>query len=115
MEPPTSSPEKTTTIAVSRTIARRLRDLFPTSTYEEAIEWLVGRYGDAIGDPAACSNTELWIKLDRLEEVMSLLALTNVDLADIYRRQVSGELLRLRECSGHLAEIAETVPKGGAR
>lgn len=115
MENPSPDTEKTTTIAIGQKVARRLKELFPKTSYEESVEWLVTRYGDSIGDSAACSNTELWIKLDRLEEVLSLLALTNVDLADIYRHQVGEELVRLRNCSTHLSELSETVKKGGGR
>lgn len=115
MENPSQHPENTTSIAITQVVARRLKEMFPSSTYEEAIGWLADRYGDTIGDSAACSNTELWIKLDRLEEILSLLALTNVDLADIYRRQVGEELVRLRDASDHLSGLSETAKKGGAR
>lgn len=82
-------------IACSRPTANALKKLFPTASYEEAIKYLISRYEAGAGDHANCGNTELWIKLDRLEEVLSLLALSNVDVADVYRRQVGAELGRL--------------------
>lgn len=94
-------------ILCSRATADRLKKLFPSATYEEAISYLLGRFEDGAGDHANCGNTELWIKLDRLEEVLCLLALSNVDVADVYRRQVGGELRRL----GHIAgQLAEAIP-----
>ena len=105
--------DKHLNVQISRTAALRLKKLFPHVVYSEAIEWLLSRYAEGLSDHASCANTELWIKLDRLEEVLSLLSLTNVDVGDIYRRQVGSELLRLRTISGHLASVAKAHSTGG--
>jgi len=82
-----------------------LKARFPDASYEQAILMLLGRDFSS-GDTADCASTELEIKLDRLEEILSLLALTNVEIADVYRRQVGHELATLHHVSGHLADLA---------
>jgi len=99
-------------IKISRATAQKLKSLFPDVVYSDAVDWLLSRYGDGLGDHASCANTELWIKLDRLEEIFSALALTNVAIADVYRRQVGGELPRLRNVSGKLAAVAKAHSTG---
>ena len=113
MPNPDHTSNAATSVRLSRTSAQRLRSLFPASSYEDSISWLLERYAEGLGDHAACANTELWIKLDRLEETLSLLALTNVDVGDVYRRQVGAELLRMRETTGHLATLAKGALEGG--
>jgi hypothetical protein len=80
---------------------------------DDALSWLLNRFEMSVGDAAAVHNTELWIKLDRLEETLRFLALTNVDVADGYRRQVGNEILRMRAASGRLVEAASAAEKGG--
>lgn len=85
-----------------------LRDIFPGETSEETIRWLVTRYSSALGETAYSSDTELWIKLDRLEEAISFLALSNVEIADQYRRLAVMEIPILHR---QFAEIAGLVVK----
>jgi hypothetical protein len=114
--PPVGDPAaEPTRVLLSRAVCDRIKTTFPEATYEQAIVWLLDRSKDTVGDPADCALTELWFKLHRLEEVLSLLALTNVDIADVYRRQVAGELGRLRDASVRLAETAQAHQKGEVR
>ena len=102
-----------TRITVSREVRDSLKTAFPSLTFDEAVSWLLSRYRDSVGDSAAVAGTELWIKLDRLEEACSLLALTNIDIADGLRRQVSGELDVVRASAVRLATIAATHDQTG--
>ena len=111
MTSPKPNQEKTT-IQVSKATAQKLKDLFPSASYEEAILWLANRYESGLGDLSACANTELWIKLDRLEETLSLLALTNMDVADLFRRLAAMELPLLHKEVVRLAGLAEAKMKG---
>lgn len=116
MPEPSSVSADSTRIALSREMRDALKSAFPDITYEDAIRWLLLRYKESIGDSAAVVSTELWIKLDRLEEVCSLIALTNIDLADGLRRQVSGELDLVRASATRLATIAAAHDQtGGGR
>lgn len=113
MEQNQTDNESIVTIKIRRATVKKLKSLFPEVVYSDAVDWLLSRYGDGLGDHASCANTELWIKLDRLEEIFSTLALTNVAIADIYRRQVGWELPRLRSVSGQLAAVAKAHSTGG--
>ena len=92
-------------INVLRSTSDLLVRLFPDVTQDEAIQYLISRHGKAIVDTAACDNTELWIKMDRLDEIIRLLAMSNVDVADIYRRSISGELARMKAATLHMAGL----------
>jgi len=95
-------------IMLSQSTCDSLKKAFPTATYDEAIQWMLSRYGEAVSDTVACGLTEQWIKMDRLEECLSLLACTNIDLADGYRRRVAGDLSRMKEVSCRLADKIAT-------
>lgn len=94
-------------ILCGRATADHLKRLLPSATYREATKYLIRCFEAGAGDHANCGNTELSIKLDRLEEVLSLLALTNLDVADLYRRQIGGELLRTGSVA---AQVAASLP-----
>ena len=105
MEAPSPDTE-TVRLRISRKLNDDLKNTFGGGTDEENLAWLLNRYQTALGDPAACANTELWIKLDRVEEAAALLALANVEVADAYRRLVGSELARVRDASANLADLA---------
>ena len=113
MPEPSDSSVDSTRITVSREVRDSLKTAFPSLTFDEAVSWLLSRYRDSVGDSAAVAGTELWIKLDRLEEACSLLALTNIDIADGFRRQVSGELDVVRASAVRLATIAAAHDQTG--
>jgi hypothetical protein len=97
---------ETKRLRISRKLAEDLERVFEGGSIEENIEWMLNRYQVAIGDPAACASTELQIKLDRVEEAAALLALANVELADVYRRLVGAELTLVRDASVNLSDLA---------
>ena len=92
-------------INVLRSTSELLHELFPDITQDQAIQYLISRHGKAVVDTAGCDNTELWVKMDRLDEIIRLLALSNVDVADIYRRSISGELSRMKAATLHMAGL----------
>jgi hypothetical protein len=112
MPPTNPQPIDQNRILVSRETADLLKKRFPNASYEDAILFLLKR-DPSVGEAANCATTELWIKLDRLEEMLALLALTNVDIADLYRRQVGNELATLRHVSGEVADLAAALATGG--
>jgi len=100
-------------IWVSKATAERVKKLFPDATYDQAIGWLIDRHGQGVMDTAACANTELWLKVDLLESVLELLSVSNIEIADIYRRRASGELEKLRQASVRVAVVAESIEQKG--
>jgi hypothetical protein len=112
IEPAESQPDSTR-IIVSKGVRDELKGAFPNMTFAEAVTWLLARHKGSIGDVAAVANSKLWIKLDRLEEACSLLALTNVDMADGLRRQISGKLDVVRDASARLAKVAASNGRTG--
>ena len=108
---PNPTPANPHRILCSRETAERLKKRFPGASFDEAIEWLLA-HDPTRGDVATCATIELGLTMDRLAEVLSLLALTNIDLADIYRRQVGGELLTQRQLSAHLADLVVATKDG---
>ena len=101
-----SKETETVRLRLPRKLVDDLNRAFGDASLEESITWLLTRYQDALGDSAACADTELWIKLDRVEEAGALLALSNVENADAYRRLVGAELARVRDASVNLADLA---------
>ncbi len=112
MPSPSPQPIDQNRILVSRETAELLKKRFPNASYDDAILVLLNR-DPAVAEAANCATTELWIKLDRLEEILALLALTNIDIADLYKRQVGNELETLRHVSGNVADLAASHGKGG--
>lgn len=79
---------------------------FPGQTFDQAVATLAAHCGRSLSDPVSCAQTELWIKLDRLEEMIGLISLTNIDLADLYRRMVSRDLGLFRAAAVKLTQVA---------
>lgn len=96
---------------MSTALIAEAESLFPPMTANEVFASLLERHKSHSGHTAACGFTEVAIKCDRLHEVLSLLALANMDCADLFRRIYSGELQRLRDAATHLSTIADL--KGG--
>jgi hypothetical protein len=91
---------------VSKEVADLVALTFPGVAFDEAVGHLLDQYKSESGDHISCAQTEVWIKAHRLEEAISLLALTNMEIADVYRRTVAHELLFLRESSASLTAAA---------
>ena len=97
---------------ITKEIADLINQHFPDAIFSDAVAALLEHYTTRSVDSIACAQTELWIKTNRLEEVISLLSLTNMDIADLYRRQVGNELRFLRESSISLAEAVSAHHAG---
>jgi hypothetical protein len=97
---------KSVRIRVKIDTVETIKKAFPGQTLDAGISTLAARWGQESGDPVSCGQKELWIKTDRLEEIIGLLALTNMDIADQYRRMVSRDLGLFRAAATKLTAVA---------
>lgn len=96
-------------IRISRSAQTLLNAHFPDLQPGEAVDFLIAKYRSFAGTPAAVGFYEMSLRMDRLEESMTLLAATNAELSAVYFSQISGSIERLRAAA--LAVSRSILPR----
>lgn len=94
-------------IRISRETQAQLRELFPEESPGDAVDFLVAKYRAFVGTAASVGYYESSIQMDRLEEIITLLAATNAELSTAYFSQIDGPIARLEAAA---LRISRAIP-----
>ncbi len=85
-------------------LADAIANQLPGVPLTAAVQILRDHYSRGVVDPISCAQNELWIKADRLQGILELLHLSNLETADTFRRLEAGTLKLLGQSAGSMAD-----------